>query len=57
MSTLEPSMIGLLAILAGTGAAMVRSAARYNLLEHRREHRRCASCGRLLAGRRCRCAR
>ena len=53
---LDPTLIGLLAILAGIGAGMVRSAARFNLLEQRHPSRRCASCGRHLQARRCDCA-
>jgi hypothetical protein len=53
---IDPTLMGLLAILAGIGAAMVRSATRYNLLEQRHTDRRCASCGRRLESRRCGCA-
>jgi hypothetical protein len=57
MKTLDPQILGQLAIVGGTGVAMLWLGMRLHVLERRQTDRRCPSCRRIVErGRVCPCA-
>jgi len=54
METLDPTVLGTLALGGGLGVLLVGLAQRYNLLEQRDEGR-CPACGVIRRRGRCRC--
>jgi hypothetical protein len=55
MSSLDPTLVAGLVLLAGVGAGMVRLGLDFSMLEVRPARRRCRSCGAQLRDQVCSC--